>query len=170
MNNYSDVHYNMTATAIARNGGGRSDNNGGVDVRVKLKSRKGPSNTSMAGGNDLRRPSEHDVIEPKFRRVVARNSQRYHRGERASLGGAVSRAEGRGTKERERRRVSHALFFEVKEYQKQQLMTQQDEQEQHQRDMMDANQRQPRPHSAMTLHPTLGSNGSVSSFQQHHYK
>ena len=59
---------------------------------------------------------------------------------------------------------------QVKEYQKQQLMTQQeDEQEQHQRDMMDANQQQPRPHSAMTLHPTLGSNGSVSSFQQHHY-
>ena len=43
----------MTATAIARNGGGRSDNNGGVDVRVKLKSEKGSSpNTSMAGGND----------------------------------------------------------------------------------------------------------------------
>ena len=111
MNNYSDVHYNyMTATAIARNGGGRSEN-GGVDVRVKLKSEKGSSpNTSMAG-RERHVEREHDVIEPKFRRVVARNSQRCHRGERASLGGAVSRAEGRGTKERERRRVSHALFF-----------------------------------------------------------
>ena len=171
MNNYSDVHYNnMTATAIARNGGGRSDNNGGVDVRVKLKSEKGSSpNTSMAGGNDTSSAS------------TTLSNQSSGGSSQGTANGVIAEREHhlavqyREQKEEERKSESDDgspthCSSQVKEYQKQQLMTQQeDEQEQHQRDMMDANQQQPRPHSAMTLHPTLGSNGSVSSFQQHHY-
>ena len=159
----------MTATAIARNGGGRSDNNGGVDVRVKLKSEKGSSpNTSMAGGNDTSSAS------------TTLSNQSSGGSSQGTANGVIAErehhlaAQYREQKEEERKSESDDgspmhCSSQVKEYQKQQLMTQQDEQEQHQRDMMDANQQQPRPHSAMTLHPTLGSNGSVSSFQQHHY-
>lgn len=166
--NYSDVQYDNMTTAAGSSGRRNDDNGsgGGVDVRVKLKSEKrGSPNTSMASGNDtssasttLWNQSSGGSSQGTTTRIVA--EKEHHLA-----------LQYREQKEEKRRSESDDgspmhCSSQVEEYQKQQLMAQQQQQQQN---VMEDNQQQPRPHSAMTLHPTLGSNGSVSSFQQHHY-
>jgi len=166
--NYSDVQYDNMTTAAGGNGRRNDDNGigGGVDVRVKLKSEKrGSPNTSMASGNDtssasttLWNQSSGGSSQGTTTRIVA--EKEHH----LALQYREQKEEKRGSESDDGSPVH--CSSQVEEYQKQQLMAQQQQQQQN---VMEDNRQQPRPHSAMTLHPTLGSNGSVSSFQQHHY-
>tara|TARA_B100000073_G_scaffold260476_1_gene220212 strand:+ start:4466 stop:5737 length:1272 start_codon:yes stop_codon:yes gene_type:complete len=154
---------------------GNDGRNNGADVRLKMKSEKGSSPNTYGDMSGTTSATLSNQSSGGSQDTNGISEKEHHLG----LKYREEKEEKRNSESDDRSPVH--CSSQIKEHQKQQLMTQQHQREQQQHeqqqhlqrqqgvDMMDINEQQQRAHSAMTLDATLGSNGSISSFQQHHY-